>query len=54
MSYVFAVPMKEKSTENVLQTYLSGILAHKDESVAISSDNGIDFMNKVLKMYLTN
>ena len=27
-SYVFAVPMKEKSAENLDQAYLSGILAH--------------------------
>ena len=39
-SYVFASLMKEKFAKNVVQAYLSGILAHKGESVAILSDNG--------------
>ena len=38
-SYVFAVTMKEKSAEHVIQAYLSGILAHKGGHVAILSDN---------------
>ena len=40
--------MKEKSAENVLQAYISGILAHKGQSVAILSDNGTEFKYKVL------
>ena len=44
----FAVCMKEKSVENVVQAYLSGILAHKGRSVAILSDNGIEFKTKAL------
>ena len=40
--------MKEKSTENVIQAHLSGILAHEGRSVVILSDNGIEFKNKVL------
>ena len=28
-SHMFAILIKEKSADNVLQTYLSGILAHK-------------------------
>ena len=47
-SYIFAVPMKEKSAENVIQAYLSSILAHKGGSVAIISDTGTEFKNKVL------
>ena len=47
-SYVFAVPMKEKCAENVVQAYLSGILVHKDRGVAILGDNGTMFKNKVL------
>ena len=39
-SYVFAILMKEKSAENVVQAYLSGIFAHKGGSIAILSDNG--------------
>ena len=34
MSYMFAVTMKEKSAENVVQAYLSGILACKGGSEA--------------------
>ena len=39
-SYLFTVPMKEKSAENVNQAYLSGILANKGESIEILSGNG--------------
>ena len=46
-SYVFAIPMMEKSAENVVQAYLSGILAHKAKSVVILSDNGTEFKKKV-------
>ena len=35
MSYMFAILMKEKSAENVVQAYLFGILAHKGASVAV-------------------
>ena len=48
MSYVFAVLMKEKSAKNVGQDYLSGILANQGGSVAVLSDNGTEFKNKVL------
>ena len=34
--------------ENVVQPYLSGILTHRVESVAILSDNGTEFKNKML------
>ena len=47
-SCMFTIPMKEKSAENVVPAYLSGILAHKSSSVAILSDNGTDFKNKEL------
>ena len=47
-SYVFAIPMKGKSAENIIQDNLSAILAHKGRSVAILSDNGTEFKNKVL------
>ena len=42
-SCVFAVPMKAKSAENVIQAYFSGILAPKDGSVAMFSNNGTEF-----------
>ena len=40
--------MKEKSAENNVQANLSGILVQKDRSVAILSNNGKEFKNKVL------
>ena len=33
-SYILTVPTKEKSAENVVKSYLSGILAHKGGGVA--------------------
>ena len=39
MPYVFSILMMEKSTENAIQAYLSGIFAHKGGSIAILSDN---------------
>ena len=48
MFYMFAVPMKETSAENEVQAYLSGIISCKGGSVAILSDNGTEFKNKVL------
>ena len=47
-SYASAVPMKERSAKNIIPAYLSGILAHKGGSVAILSNNGTEFENKVL------
>ena len=35
--------MKQKFAENVVQAYLSGIVAHNVGSVAIISDNGTRF-----------
>ena len=48
MSCVFAILLKETSTENVVQVYLSGIFAHKGGSIAVLSDNGTEFKNTVL------
>ena len=44
-TYVFVLPMKEKSAENVILAYLSNIFAHKGGSIAILSNNGTDFKN---------
>ena len=46
--YVFAVPIKEKSAENVILVYLSGILAQKDGNVAILSDNVTELKKKAV------
>ena len=47
MSYVFARMMKERSVENVVHAYLSGIFTHKVGSIVILSDNGTEFKNAV-------
>ena len=47
--YVFAVPMKEKPAEYVIQVYLLGILAHKGGSLATLSDNSKELKNKSIK-----
>ena len=38
-SYVFPVPMKERSVENVIQACISDILAHKGGGAAVHSNN---------------
>ena len=48
MLYVFAIPMKEKLAEKVVQSYLSGIFTHKGDASAILSCNGLEFKNVVL------
>ena len=48
MSYMFVIPIKEKTAGNVIQAYLSGILAHKGGSIAILSDSDTEFKNKLL------
>ena len=40
--YVFAVPIKEKLAESVVQAYLSGIFGYKWGSIANPSDNGTE------------
>ena len=37
-----------KISQNVVQVYLSGILAYKGRSLTILSDNGTEVKNKVL------
>ena len=50
ISYVF--PMKEKSTENVIQAYLLGILPHKGGSLAILSYNGSEVKDKLFMKHV--
>ena len=45
-SYVFKILVKEKSAENVVKAYFSGILAHTGRSQAIISNNGTEFKIK--------
>ena len=46
--YFFTMWMNEKSAENVVHIYLSGILVQKDRNIVILSDNVGEFKNKVL------
>ena len=52
-SYIIAVPMPNKTTESVVEVYLSGILSRAGASMACVSDNGLGLknsqMNTVLK-----
>ena len=45
---MFTILIQEISVENVVQAYLSGILAHKGRSVTIFSDSGTEYKSKVL------
>ena len=47
-SYIFTIPMKEKSAQDVVQAYLSGILGYKGRSVMILSYNSTEHKNKVI------
>ena len=53
-SCVFAIPIKEKSTENIVQAYLSGIFDHKGGSIAILSDNGTELKKKFSLVHVNN
>ena len=46
-SYMFMIPIKDKSTENSVQAYLSGKLANKGRSVVILSDKGTESKSRV-------
>ena len=48
-SFILTVPLKEKSAENLVQAYLSNILAQKSGTVAILSDNGTEFKDRMLQ-----
>ena len=39
---------KKSQLKNDIQVYLSGILANKDESIAILIENGREFKNKAV------
>ena len=47
-SYIFAVSMKEKSAEDIVQAYLPNIPTHNGKSMAILSNYGKEFKNKML------
>ena len=45
---IFAISLKEKSTQHIVYAYLTGILTKVGESCTILSDNGIEFCDKSL------
>ena len=47
--YVFCVPVKAKTTEEVLQAYIDNIYSKIGGSVKILSDNGTEFKNKIFE-----
>ena len=49
MGYVFCVPLKTKTTEEVIQTYISNIYSKFGGSMKILSDNGTEFKNKIFE-----
>ena len=44
---MFAIPVLEKSAENVVQAYPSGIFTHKGGRIALIIDKGSVFQNTV-------
>ena len=47
MGYVFCVPLKTKTAEEVLQAYIDNVYSKFGGSVKILSDNGTEFKNKI-------
>ena len=49
MGYVFCVPLKTKTTEEVIQAYIDNIYSKFGGSMKILSDNGTEFKNKIFE-----
>ena len=49
MSYVFCIPLKTETAEEVLQAYVDNVYSKFGESMKILSDNGSEFKNKIFK-----
>ena len=47
--YVFCVPLKTKTTEEVIQAYIDNIYSKFGGSVKILSDNGTEFKNRIFE-----
>ena len=47
--YVFCIPLKTKTTEEVLQAYIDNIYSKFGISMKILSDNGTEFKNKIFE-----
>ena len=47
--YVFCIPLKTKTTEEVLQAYIDNMYSKFGGSIKILSDNGTEFKNKIFE-----
>ena len=47
--YVFCIPLKTKTAEEVLQAYIDNVYSKFGGSLKISSDNGTEFKNKIFE-----
>ena len=47
--YVFCIPLKTKTAEEVLQVYIDNVYSKFSGSVKILSDNGTEFKNKIFE-----
>ena len=47
--YVFCIPLKTKTTEEVLQAYIDNVYTKFGGSLKILSDNGTEFKNKIFE-----
>ena len=47
MGYVFCIPLKTKTAEEVLQAYIDNVYSKFGGSIKILSDNGTEFKNKI-------
>ena len=49
MGYVFCIPLKTKTTEEVLQVYIDNVYSKFGGSIKILSDNGTKFKNNIFE-----
>ena len=49
MGYVFSVPLKTKTAEEVTQAYIDNVYSKFGLSLKILSDNGTEFKNTVFE-----
>ena len=49
MGYVFCVPLKTKTAEEVIQAYIDNVYSKFGGSLKILSDNGTEFKNKIFE-----
>ena len=47
--YVFCIPLKTKTAEEVLQAYIDNVYSKFGGSLKILSDNGTEFKNKIFE-----